>query len=186
MLRVIIAIAASLALWACAKEPDSFVTSRATSATATVQSVNQADRNVVVLTSDGQRLLVETPSVSNFDQINPGDLVVITYHQGFVAGLRRPGDDAGSEVNRTATSGGAPTGEVPTKALARSVSATVQIQAVDPSSNTVSFKRPDGITRTLTVQDPRAKEFVSRLAPGDQVDVTYREAAAVSIQPARR
>lgn len=185
MMKISIAVAAGLVLWACSKEPESFVTSRATSVTATVQSVNPADRNVVVLTSDGQRLLVDTPSVENFDQINQGDVVLLTYHQGFVAEMRRAGE-SNPKVNRTTARGGEPTGEVPTKALARSVSATVQIQAVDPSTNTVTFKRPDGITRTLSVQDPDAKEFVSRLTPGDQVDVTYREAAAVSIQPARR
>ena len=186
MIRATIIAMACLSLLGCAKQPHSFSTSQATSATGTVQSVSQSDRHLVVLTTDGRRLLVEAPAdVANFDRIHEGDQILLTYHQGLVAEVRPAGAEA-QDPTRTSSSVRTPPGESPTKAVGHTTFATVQIQAVDPASNTVTFTRPDGVTRTLAVETPKGQQFIRRLRPGDQVDVTYHEAAAVSIQPARR
>jgi hypothetical protein len=49
----------------------------------------------------------------------------------------------------------------------------------------VTFTGPDGYARVLPVKDPAAKKFVATLKEGDQVDLTYTEALAVSVEPAR-
>jgi hypothetical protein len=37
----------------------------------------------------------------------------------------------------------------------------------------------------MSVEHPDAQRFIGQLKPGDEVQLTYREATAVSIQPAR-
>jgi hypothetical protein len=159
---------------------------RTKSATATVQAVSRSDRRLVVKTADGQRLLVEAPStVTNFDQIQQGDEVILTYHEGLVAEVARAGQEP-QHAQKTTSEGRTPADERPAKARATTIATTVRIDAVDRFSDTVTFTRPDGITRTLTVQNPDAMRFAESLRPGTQVQITYREAAAVTIQPARR
>jgi hypothetical protein len=59
---------------------------------------------------------------------------------------------------------------------------TVKIDAVDPSFNTVTFTRADGITRVVGVDDPEAQRFVRTLKPGDSVEISYSEAVAVGVE----
>ena len=88
--------------------------------------------------------------------------------------------------NTASAQGRTPHGEVPAKAIGKTIETTVRIDSVNAAADTVTFTRPDGISRTMTVENPDARKFVERLNPGDQVAISYREAAAVSIQPARR
>ena len=39
--------------------------------------------------------------------------------------------------------------------------------------------------RRIKVNDPKAREFIRGLKPGDEAEVTFREAFAVSVEPAR-
>ena len=59
-------------------------------------------------------------------------------------------------------------------------------ESVDTSLNTVSFRRPDGLTRVLAIEDPKAQAFIRQLKRGDRVKVTYMEAVAVSVRPIDR
>jgi hypothetical protein len=61
------------------------------------------------------------------------------------------------------------------------MTAVVQIQAVRPDGSIVSFIGPRG-PRAVEVRDPAAREFVCGLRPGDSVEVTYREAMALSLE----
>jgi hypothetical protein len=60
----------------------------------------------------------------------------------------------------------------------------VVIESVDQSFDTVTFRRPDGIVRTVAVDTPKATQFVRSLKPGDEVRVTYTEATAIAVNPA--
>jgi hypothetical protein len=50
----------------------------------------------------------------------------------------------------------------------------------------VTFKKADGITRTVAVEDPEARKFIRTLKPGDPVEIRYSEAVAVSVKPYQR
>ncbi len=119
----------------------------------------------------------------NFDQIQQGDEIILTYHEGLVANVVSEGQQGDGT---TMVGGRTPAGQVPGGAIGKTIATTVQIDGVDPDSDTVTFTRPDGIQRTLTVENPEAMRFAESLTPGDRVQLTYREAAAVSVQPARR
>jgi hypothetical protein len=187
IVRYAVIIGACLSLWACSREPGPFHTARTKSMTATVQAVSQSDRHLVVLTTDGNRVMVEAPNdVTNFDTIHPGDQILLTYKEGLVAAVKRAGSAEIPEPDVNVNAGRTPAGEAPTKAIGRSIETTVRVDGVDPAAGTVTFTRSDGVTRTLSVEDEDALRFIRQLKPQDKVQVTYREAAAVSIQPQRR
>ena len=189
MFRYALMISACLSLWACSRAPEPFHSARTKSMSATVEAVSQSDRHLVVLTTDGRHVVIEAPSdVSNFDQIHRGDHILVTYHEGLLAEVKRAGSRSGQTPapNTTSASGRTPHGEPPTKAMGHAIEPTVRVEDVDPAPGTVPFTRPDGVTRTLSVDNQDALRFVKQLKPQDEVQVTYREASAVSIQPQRR
>lgn len=154
--------------------------------TAKVESVNPATRDIVLTGGEGIRLaMVAGPEVRNLEQIKPGDKVVAVYHQALAAAVKPRGTPisppaAADKVER------AQPGEKPSGAMGVSVATTVQIESVDKSFNTVSFKRSDGIVRTVAVEDPDAQRFIHTLKPGDPVEIVYTEALAVSVVPAKQ
>jgi hypothetical protein len=61
----------------------------------------------------------------------------------------------------------------------------VTVTAVDPATNTISFLGPNNVPRTVVAQNPEVRAFIRRLRVGDQVDLVYEEALAISIEPMR-
>ena len=57
---------------------------------------------------------------------------------------------------------------------------------MDTRTNTVTFHGNDGLVRSLTVQTPQAQEFIKQLKAGDSVVVTFTEAVALSVEPAKK
>jgi len=155
--------------------------------TATVEDVDQQNRTVVLLAPDGNRAIFSVGSeVRNFAQVKKGDRVVLSYYVGVAAEIKphQKKGEGSTEPEETVLSARAPAGERPAAAVSQSVTTTVQIEAVDTSFNTVTFKRPDGIVRTIAVNSPDAQKFLRTLKPGDAVEITYTEATAVSVEPA--
>lgn len=174
-----------LPLCVAAAEPEPFVAGSLKKASTTIQAISQSDRHLVLLGENGERLLVEAgPAVKNFNDVKAGDRVVVSYYEGVVAEVKPKGEGTQGVQGATkqATS---PPGEMPAGAVGSAVATTVRVEAVDPSTHTITFKRSDGIPRTMSVTHPDAQRFIGQLKPGDEVQVTYREATAVSIQPAR-
>jgi hypothetical protein len=56
--------------------------------------------------------------------------------------------------------------------------------AMARAHHTVSFTDPEGLAQTITVQDPKMRDFIKTLKVGDEVAVTYTEALAISVEPA--
>lgn len=184
---VVIIAVAFVSFLVRAQEPRPFEASKTRTTTATIQAISQSDRHVVLLGTDGSRLLVEAgPEVRNFDKVRPGDRVVVTYTQGVIAEVKPKGEGLGAEAPKgAAAKARTGAGEMPAKAAGSTIVTTVTIESVDSSFDTVTFKPADGVIRTLAVESPQGKEFIDQLKPGDEVQITYREAAAVSIEPAR-
>src|SRR5690606_712638 len=170
-----------IATSAIAQQPQSFEAGQTKKVTGTIEAVSQSDRHVVVLDNTGRRLILEADeTVGNLEQLNQGDRIVVAYHEGLIADIVPPGQGGESMTERTERLDGG----MPTKVVGKQKTSTVEIESVDPDRNLVTFKDRDGMSRTLGVSNSKAKEFVSQLSPGDQVQLTYREAAAFSIQPA--
>jgi hypothetical protein len=59
-----------------------------------------------------------------------------------------------------------------------------QPESVDTSLNAATFTRPDGIVRTIAIEDYTVRRFIRELHAGDEIELTYTEAAAVDDTPA--
>ena len=60
---------------------------------------------------------------------------------------------------------------------------TVAITAIDPTVPSVTFKGPQGNSRTIKIKDPAKLQGVS---VGDTVQLTYTEAVALTIDKASK
>lgn len=55
---------------------------------------------------------------------------------------------------------------------------------IDTSFDTITFRRPDDIVRTVAVENAKAREFIRELKRGDEVRITYSEAVVLEVRPA--
>jgi Cu/Ag efflux protein CusF len=74
-------------------------------------------------------------------------------------------------------------GERPAAAAGREITAIAKVTAVDPKAKTISLKGPRGNVVKLDVQNPDQFKVVK---VGDEVQVTYTEAAAISVEPGKK
>jgi hypothetical protein len=151
---------------------------------ATVESIDQATRTVVLVADSGQRaVFVAGPDVVNLKEVKAGDRVRLGYKIAVAAAVRPRGTPASKPVEDSIQKRSGP-GEPLSAEAGHTVLTTVTIDAVDTSFNTVSFKRADGITRVVGVDDPDGKRFIRTLKPGDSVEISYSEAMVVSLERA--
>jgi hypothetical protein len=167
-----------------AQQPSVAVT-RTESLTGTVEAVNLGSREVVLRREGGELVtVVAGPEARNLAQLRPGDRVAITALEALAVEMVRPGDPR-PPVEALADGQRAPEGARPGGTLGQVVRMRVHIDAVDVATGRVTFTGPAGGKRTVTAQDPRMREFARNLRPGEQVDLTYSEAIAVNVEPAR-
>jgi hypothetical protein len=178
----------ALAVLACgtaAAQPAPVSVEKTQTISATVASIDPAKRLVELRKGDDSTTIEVSPEVRNFDRIKVGDEVVATYYTGLAAAFKKKGESKTVGVV-DATSGTArmPEGSNrPGAAVANQVTTTVVIEAVDRATHSVTFVGPAGKTRTVDVVDPKAQQFISQLKKGDEVELTYVEALAVTLEP---
>ena len=152
---------------------------RTVRASATVTDVDKATRTVTLKGTDGKEFtVVAGPEVSNFDQIKVGSEVVVGFHQALALELKKGGGAPREAVESAQTAQASPGGQ-PAAAAARTVTAMADVTAVDPSTQVVTLRGPK---RTVDLRVPDPKQF-KMIAVGDQVQVTYTEAVAISVEP---
>jgi hypothetical protein len=168
---------------AIASEPGKATAVRTAQVSAQVVGLDKATRTLTLKGPKGQSFdLVAGEEVKNFDQIKLGDLVVARFAQALTLELRKVKGAAGAPVVREEAAKAAP-GERPAVAGARQITAIAEVTAVDPKAKTITLKGPRGNVVTLDVQNPEQFKVVRK---GDQVEVTYTEALALSVEPAAK
>jgi hypothetical protein len=155
--------------------------SEAVMVTATVQAVDLKARTV---TLKGPKGKVETikvdPSIRSLDKLKVGDEVVAKYYEALAWDVKK----AGQSTMKPGITEAAAAGREPGAGTAigeRKVRMVVTITAIDASAQTVTVKEPDGPTSVIKVKNPKNLEGVN---VGDQVEVTFTQAMAVSLEPA--
>lgn len=158
-----------------------------TTIVAVVETVDQTTREVLLRGDAGAQsgrlvTVVAGRAVQRLDEIRPGDRVTVRYFEALAAQVARPGRRgtqpvAGVAVAREAAR---PGGEAVAVVAAR-----VTITALDPASGSVTFVGPRNRPRTVVPKTPEIRAFVAGLRVGDQVDILYEEALAISITPMR-
>ena len=152
---------------------------------ATVEYIDVPSRIVELKTPEGRTEVVQVnPEVRNLDQVKVGDKVVVKYHQSIAAEIKPKGTSTTlNKVDESVGAARAAPGAMPGGAVSKVATTTVVVQSVDPTTNTLVFKGSDGFIRDVQVEDPQAQKFIATLKPGDEVEVTFTEALAVSVEP---
>lgn len=164
-----------------ASEPGKAAIVRAAQVSAQVVGIDKATRTLTLKGPKGNAVdLVASDEVRNFDQIKLGDFVVARYAQALSLELRKTRVAAGDAKLREEAAKAKP-GERPAVAGARQVTVLADVVAVDPKASTITLKGPRGNEVVLNVQNPDQFKVVKK---GDQVEVTYTEALALSVEPA--
>jgi len=179
-------LTAIVAVAAYAAPPDPINVENTETLTATVESIDQATRMVTLRAANGKSQTIEvSPDVENLPQVKAGDKVMVRYYEGLAAQLKKKGEATpGREVKQAELAAKAPAGQRPAGLVGSTVNSTVVIQAVDKAANTVTFDGEDGTTHTVAVKKPEAQKFIAGLKKGDEVDITFTQALAVSVEPA--
>jgi hypothetical protein len=147
-----------------------------TTVNAVVETVDPSTRSLLLRGGGGAQSgmllsMIVSPQVRRLAEIRPGDRVTVTYYQALAAQVV-------NVLSPTSQPFEGVTVEVTEVRRGR-----VVITAVDPSTYTVSFVGPNKILRTVTAQNPQVQALVRTLHVGDQVDIVYEEALAVSVEP---
>ncbi len=151
---------------------------------ATVTAIDVAQRMVSLRRPDGEVVSVQVgEEARNLSQVKVGDRVVARYYQAIAATIEKPGEGAQSpEVALGAAR--SELGQRPAGVLAKQSTTRVKIDSVDTKKNVVRFYGADGLLRVLAVKRPQAQAFLRTLKPGDEVELTFTEAVAISVVPA--
>jgi hypothetical protein len=179
----------ALALGACTSQPPKPAVVESTEElSATVEAIDVQKRLLSLVGPDGERVTVEVaPQIRNLPQVKVGDRVVARYYTALAAELRSRGDGSGSTQPPVsdATTSRAAEGERPAGMVGAQSHQTVRITSVDSKNHIVNFYASDGLARSVLVRSPQGQEFISKLKAGDEVELTYTEAVALSVEPAK-
>ena len=152
--------------------------------TAKVVAVDPAQRTVTLQAASGKTRTIEVcDQVRNFDQIKVGDEVHAKYTQALALELKK-GGGAGMPApteEHAITPAPAP-GAKPGGTVARKVTATAEVLAVDPAKKMVTLRGPQGNEVDVEAEDPGQLQNIKK---GDHVQVTYVEALAISVREAK-
>ena len=150
--------------------------------TATVQAID-LDKRVVTLKGQKGNIfdLKVGEEAKNLPQVKVGDLVTVQFYESLAFEVTKPGQAGGAGA--TAAVASAKPGEKPAGIAAGQVTVTATIEAIDAKKNRVTLKGPEGKTQEIKVKDP--KNLVN-VKVGDQVVLTYTEALAISVEPAKK
>jgi Cu/Ag efflux protein CusF len=145
---------------------------------ATVKDIDYKTRKVTLQTMDGEKHnIIAGESIKNLNQVKKGDTVVANYSEALVYEISKGGK--ASAPTETAMGQSARPGANPEGVVARQVTASVIISAIDRKTPAVTFKNADGDTQTFKVKHPERLEGVK---VGDRVSITYMEAFALKVE----
>ncbi len=162
--------------------PGTGTITNAVSISASVEAIDKAQRTVTLKGPKGNvKTVTAGPDVRNFDQIKVGDMVVVRYLESLTLTLKKDGKELVSKSEAT-DAARAKAGEKPGAIAGRQVEVTANVIAVDAASQTVMLKGPQR-TVDLRIADPKQFALVK---VGDQVQATYTEALALSVEPVKK
>lgn len=162
-----------------ATAPGKGVAANIVEVTASVQSLDKANRTVTLKgPKGGVQTITAGPEVKNFDQIKVGDQVAVRYVEALSLELKKGGKAPVARTDTEATAKAMP-GEKPAAGVGRQIRVTADVLALDAASQTVTLRGPKH-TIDLKVRDPAQFKLVK---VGDQVEATYTEALAISVEP---
>jgi len=148
---------------------------------ATVTAIDQKTRMVTLKDTDGKETTFYVDQrARNLPQVKVGDIVKVTYVEALAWKVNKSHKTMPSPTEETAA-GRTAQGEKPGGAVARRVTLTASIEAIDLANGTVTLKGPEGNSRTIKARNP---DNLKKVKVGDLVDITYAEYVALKVEPA--
>jgi hypothetical protein len=141
------------------------------------------DKRLVTLQGPlgNQFRVVAGKEVRNFDQIKVGDELVVTHAEALTLELKKGGDGIRERVESQGAAR-SPAGARPGMAELNRVSIVANVVGLNARTQTVTLR---GVEHTLDLRVPDKNQF-KLIKVGDQVQATYTEAVAVSMEPATK
>lgn len=151
----------------------------AVSVTAEVVSIDKEARTVVVRGPEGNEVEIDVPEEArNFDQIEVGDQVNVTYYESVALFLGKPGTQPEGKVDMAGAR--AEKGEKPGGVVVQTAEISAKVTAIDKDNNQVSLQGPEGNTVTVSV-DPEVNDL-KNIKVGDSVHARITKAIAISVE----
>jgi Cu/Ag efflux protein CusF len=184
------AIAAALALPVHAqtggavveKAPGKVTAAQTVKATATITAIDKATRDITLKGPEGkEKTITAGPDVKNFDQLKVGDQVTVQYAEALTLELKKGGRQVVARTEQAGAAAAKP-GEKPAGAVGRQMTVVADVVNVDTAKKLVTLKGPKQ-TVELPVRDP---EQLKLIAKGDQVEATFTQALAITVEPAKK
>ena len=186
-LRACVALCGVIGVSACADKSQS-ATARSAAETsgeitqvevvkARVQEVDSVQRVIAMKDETGRPFLIEVGENVPLGNIQRDDWVSVKYQESVAFALKEPGA-SGPEPAIEHSTRRVPDGVQ----FGRRIDALVEIVSVTPDGSHATFKVPDGMTRTVYIDDKTNQRKIARLKPGDEVAVTYTERLAVEVE----
>jgi hypothetical protein len=151
--------------------------------TAEVIAIDLPTRTVTLKGPAGNEFPVHADDrVKNLAQVHVGDRVDVADQESLVWNVKKASDGKSGTSAESETVSAKP-GSKPAGAAARQIKMTVTIEAIDLGNGTVTLKGPQGNSRTIKARDPKN---LKKVQVGDLVDITYTEALAVRVRPAKQ
>jgi len=150
-----------------------------TEVTAKVIAVDATKRSVTLQSASGKTRTIEVgDQVHNFDQIKVGDTVHAKYTQALALELKKGGGALAAPTEEAAVTPPPAPGAKPGGTVARKVTATAEVVAVNTAKQMVTLRGPEGNEVDVEAQDPNQLQNIKK---GDHVQVTYVEALAIKV-----
>jgi hypothetical protein len=163
-----------------ATAPGAVAGAATTQVTAKVIAVDPAKRSVTLQSASGKTRTIEVgDQVHNFDQIKVGDTVHAKYTQALALELKKGGGALSAPTEEGAITPPPAAGQKPGGTVARKVTATAEVVAVNSAKQMVTLRGPEGNEVDVEAQDPNQLKNIKK---GDHVQVTYVEALAIAVK----
>jgi len=144
--------------------------------TATIESIDKANRTVILKKSDGGILEINaSEQMQGFNTLKVGDQVSATFYEAVVVNLTKPGSPAPPGQPTTAIERKE---RKPGSETRRQQTFRVTVESIDLKAQSLTVKGPQGRVEVLKVEEPKSLQNVKA---GDMVDVTFFESLLVSV-----
>ncbi|MGA2404168.1 MAG: hypothetical protein ABSG91_21100, partial [Syntrophobacteraceae bacterium] len=149
---------------------------------ATVEAIDLENRVVTLKGTKGTDFDISVgEKVKNLPQVKVGDKVTAKYYEAIAVRVLKPGE-SGVIAGETGGVATAKPGEKPGGIAGHEITISAKVEAIDKKMPSVTLIGPAGRSVTVQVENPKN---LKKLKVGDQVEITYTEAVAISVKPAK-
>ena len=146
--------------------------------TMTIQQIDATSRLITFRNAKGEESTIYAgPDVKRFAELKVGQMVKISYYESTVYTVARADQKTSPLKEADAVTPGK--GALPGGTIARQLTATVDVTAVDPAVPSITVRTAGGRTITRKVEDPKN---LAGVKVGDRIVITYTEAALIQVE----